>query len=76
MADIELKPCPFCGGEVDLFKDVHNKKFGIECSNCRMFFGIELEDVRELEDGWHFTFDTVDSMIEAWNRREEPKGDD
>ncbi len=68
MVDIELKPCPFCGAKVVAFKDNHNK-FGVECSNCQMYFGIKVEDGCELEEGWHATFDTVDSMKEAWNRR-------
>ncbi len=75
MADVELKPCPFCGGKVEPFKDDHNK-FGIECSNCQMYFGIEVEAGCKLIEGWHSTFNTLDSMIEAWNRRAETKGGD
>lgn len=70
MIGIELKPCPFCGGEVSIFKDNHNK-YAIKCFNCRMYFGIEVEHDCELEEGWYSTFDTVDGAKEAWNRRAE-----
>lgn len=64
----KLKPCPFCGGKVNAYKDNHDK-CGIECPNCRMYFGIQLEMGCELMEGWNFTFDTAESMKEAWNRR-------
>lgn len=64
----KLKPCPFCGREAVLCKDNHDK-YGIVCYNCQMYFGIELEDGCELEEGWRFTVDTVDRLEKAWNRR-------
>lgn len=63
---IELKPCPFCGGEARLLLNAKKKIYGKDeyrtgvvvcCNVCeaRMFYGSEK------------------LAIEAWNRREEPK---
>ena len=70
MADVKLKPCPFCGGEATLFKDNYNR-FGIMCENCNLYLGIELECDEELFDGWRARIETPDEVVEAWNRRAE-----
>ena len=59
----ELKPCPFCGGEAEVFKDVTFKaetgekireiKFFVWCTECTA-----------LVSG-----NTEEEAIEAWNRR-------
>jgi Lar family restriction alleviation protein len=59
----ELKPCPFCGGEAEFFKDVTFKaetgeqvgeiKFFVWCTNCSA-----------LVSG-----DNKQEAFEAWNRR-------
>lgn len=39
MSNIELKPCPFCGGKVamyDKFDDDIHKYFNISCGNCHL----------------------------------------
>lgn len=66
MAD--LKPCPFCGGEVKGYLDNH-KKAMIECEKCNMYFGVKLEIGCELVEGWKATFDSKEELIEAWNKR-------
>ena len=66
MAD--LKPCPFCGGEVKGYLDNH-KKAMIECEKCNMYFGIKLEIGCELVEGWKATFDSKEELFEAWNIR-------
>lgn len=61
---IELKPCPFCGGEAEINphsfwnekeKDFTDKTFGVVCGECQtsgnQFYGTEAE------------------AVEAWNRR-------
>ena len=68
MKEIELKPCPFCGGEVKGYIDNH-KKIMINCDACKMYFGIELEIGCELKEGWKSTFNSKEEAIEAWNMR-------
>lgn len=56
---IELKPCPFCGGEAKMVKGIVMETNTFVCEGCGadvMFFGAEL-DARK--------------AIEAWNRRVE-----
>lgn len=56
----ELKRCPFCGGEVDLFSWSQiplNYQYGIECRECHTLFQINLYDT------------TMQETIEAWNTR-------
>ena len=50
---IKLKPCPFCGGEAELFGIESNGIFYVECSNC---------DANN-------NFDTPEKAISAWNKR-------
>lgn len=64
----QLKPCPFCGGKVELCNDDYGK-FLIVCKPCKMLFGIEVEDGTELIDGWKAKIDTLEEAVEAWNRR-------
>ena len=66
--DIKVKPCPFCGKKVKVAKDNHDKVL-IECENCKLFFGIEVENGTELVEGWKATFDSVVEATDAWNRR-------
>lgn len=30
----ELKPCPFCGGEADLFEENFGKTVWVQCTEC------------------------------------------
>ena len=64
----ELKKCPFCGGEVKGYADNH-KKAMIECKNCNMYFGVQLEIGCELVEGWRAMFDSKEELFEAWNNR-------
>ena len=66
----KLKPCPFCGSEVELCKDRYGK-FLIQCSKCQLFYGIELEDSVELIDGWRASIDSIDDITKMWNMRTE-----
>lgn len=68
MNETKLKPCPYCGNRVLIGKDNHDK-FIIECKNCKLLFGIEVEDGTELVEGWRATFDSVQEAVSAWNKR-------
>ena len=56
----ELKPCPFCGGKVDLIPNINTagkNLFNIYCVRCDYEFA-------------HFCVDSsMKSLIEKWNRR-------
>ena len=59
MADIELKPCQFCGGEAVMTYSI--KGFQIFCDNENCILNtLEMYDKI-----------TEDEAVEAWNRRAE-----
>ena len=67
----ELKPCPFCGGEAHAKAIISDNQieFRIFCCKCaceltRSAFGIRPFEV---------ILGTMDSVVEAWNRRGETK---
>lgn len=68
----ELKPCPFCGGEAILCKDLNpdghfaHKMVYVECNSC----GCSTKHYRSSDDRRITT--RVSDAINAWNRRVMP----
>jgi Lar family restriction alleviation protein len=66
---MELKPCPFCGGNAVLVKNEHprllrpikNRLCHIECYNCNVMMGYDTD--------YGGQFDTDEEAIETWNKR-------
>ena len=63
MADIKLKPCPFCGGEAEIYRyypSFHERiRTMVRCKNCRANSG---------------AWGKSDKAIDAWNRRSNENG--
>lgn len=60
MADIKLKPCPFCGGEAILDRE------DIFCDNCHL--SMRIDD--RLYNGEAQNYEEArEQTIEAWNNR-------
>lgn len=58
MVDIELKPCPFCGGNPVLEKAYCYLELSvIYCNDCDAFFSLDSVNA------------TDEEIAEAWNRR-------
>ena len=53
----ELKPCPFCGGEANVFGNYDDSEYHANCTN------------NECGCCWVNHYDTEEEAIEAWNRR-------
>lgn len=52
---MELKPCPFCGGKVEVRWNFREEVYEVRCAKC---------------DGTYtHWFGCEDEEIEAWNRR-------
>ena len=74
---IDLKPCPFCGGEAELSTRSGKRKGAkfqircrIACSKCHI--GIADRNVTRREEGKTIIVrDGCAKCIEAWNRRSE-----
>ena len=58
--NIELKPCPFCGGQAELRVKM-NEGVTVQCSKCDV-------QTRSWVDFGHGT-NAVRTVVEAWNRR-------
>lgn len=59
-SDVQLKPCPFCGGSAE-FKQTGSHKLMVRCKSCHI--GIQQKVLRySLE--W-----LRDTLTENWNRR-------
>ena len=55
----KLKPCPFCGGEAELYEDDCSSKFYVCCEACGCSTALH----------WREEY-----VIEVWNRRVEENG--
>ncbi len=71
MSKIELKPCPFCGGEA---KEGFYEGNQVSCPNCHVGISVKLigcqyalhtKESRDDYDG----YETVFQAIQIWNRR-------
>ena len=60
MADVKLKPCPFCGGEAIQIFDVYDGTYVYGCCTIRCV-GNAITNKMRLK--------TDKEAIEAWNRR-------
>lgn len=62
---IDLKPCPFCGGEALVYANDGVRVICKKC-HCQTFPRVDgcISDCER--------FNSLDSVIEAWNRRPEP----
>lgn len=63
----KLKPCPFCGGEAEVYYAPGNDIvgipcFGVACGNCKTMIGT-------VKDGTTDFFRTPQEAIKAWNTR-------
>lgn len=57
--EIELKPCPFCGGKAEFHKSHDCTPDYIICIKCELYLDME-------------KFDSIDELINHWNHRPSP----
>lgn len=57
MKDVELKPCPFCGGKAYY----NEKKLRIECAKCKA----NMPGVLSFKGVWNYKY----YLARLWNRR-------
>lgn len=56
---MKLKPCPFCGGEADLYFLSYDRRYFVICEKC---------DFKTAE------FWTEKEAVDAWNKRADERG--
>ena len=69
---VELKPCPFCGGEVELVHDADMEHYVIECENHGWESLCKTPDMVAgdiLMVSYRDTDESKRALIEAWNTR-------
>ncbi len=70
MDNIELKPCPFCGGKAQFMYNIDCEPDGILCRKCQYVMRF-LRIHHKPKD----TFgETMEKMAEVWNRRTNSNG--
>lgn len=52
MDNVELKPCPFCGGKAELDR-IGNPLFSIRCKNIQCFCLIEKLTLKQAVEAWN-----------------------
>lgn len=66
---IELKPCPFCGGEAEFVETVPHYNHYVQCKKCAAMVGRTSRQWDSRHETLWFKNDT--DAIKAWNRRAE-----
>ena len=65
-----LKPCPFCGGDVFLSHEIDGSPSGIMCKNCRAMVRWNKIQCKKNESFGK----AMNKYAEAWNRRVDNAG--
>lgn len=67
MADTQLKPCPFCGGEASVIERTLPEELCVVCTRC----GVGLRKFIRRKDGSFEDVPTFEptEMAAVWNRR-------
>lgn len=58
---MELKPCPFCGGQTILIEQDGHAKFRLACSTCHVFLARRYKP-GEADEAYQ-------NLLGRWNRR-------
>lgn len=62
----ELKPCPFCGNDVQYNINMEMEPDGVWCKTCKML--VRFTRVKPIQKGENFG-DVYKRIAERWNRR-------
>jgi Lar family restriction alleviation protein len=69
--DKKLKPCPFCGGEVEVDKlgdrDECFALTGVLCKNCGIYF--TCRETKWIDCEYEILEEEKNVLLKAWNRR-------
>lgn len=62
MQEIELKKCPYCGGEAHVYSTE-------SCTQNKMYYGVDCDSDECIVHTMVADYETAEEAIEAWNRR-------
>lgn len=85
MTEIKLKPCPFCGGEAEIWEDTDTNEvqplneettLSVWCSSCYCRpFWCRIQALRYRRDREEILRNSKQKLIEEWNRRTDNETD-
>lgn len=70
MADVNLKPCPDCNGEIKIYLNLNRGAFS-ECQKCKKEVDICGWDKIPVYHGIKVRKSTADKIRRMWNKRAE-----
>jgi len=72
---MELKPCPFCGGEAELIKDLYTEAPDFGCERIPELdeYYVECKECGVVQNGWGTGgWSSKGKAISVWNTRVNP----
>ena len=65
---IDLKPCPYCGGDVSAYSSSATFSFYIRCNNCKKEYTLKTKIVMSKNSATKITKASANKAYKEWNK--------